>query len=112
MSSCWPRSIVRKSCWWWKRPVSRSASPGSSCAAGGYLRLVALAPGYEGQGHGGALLDEMERRIGAVSRHVFLLVSRWNVAAQRFYQHRGYREVGALPAFVLPDTDELILWKR
>ena len=34
---------------------------------GGYLRLIALAPGSEGRGHGAALCDEMERRVALVS---------------------------------------------
>jgi ribosomal protein S18 acetylase RimI-like enzyme len=81
-------------------------------AAGGYLRLIALVPGYEGKGHGTLLLDELEKRMATVSRHAFLLVSHWNDAARRFYGRRGYTEAGLLPAFVRPDTDEIILWKR
>jgi ribosomal protein S18 acetylase RimI-like enzyme len=81
-------------------------------ATGGYLRLIALVPGQEGHGYGTLLLDEMEARMAAVSRHAFLLVSHWNDAARRFYARRGYIEAGVLPAFVRPDTDEVILWKR
>jgi ribosomal protein S18 acetylase RimI-like enzyme len=80
-------------------------------AAGGYLRLIALQPGAENSGLGAALLDEVEARVAQVSRHLFLLVSHWNEAAQRFYRRRGYVEVGRLPGFVRADTDELI-WQR
>jgi ribosomal protein S18 acetylase RimI-like enzyme len=79
---------------------------------GGYLRLIALAPGSERAGLGGALLDEVERRVASQSRHMFLLVSSWNKEAREFYARRGYAECGALPSFVLTDTDEIICWKR
>jgi GNAT superfamily N-acetyltransferase len=86
--------------------------PSGTFASGGYLRLIALAPGSEGQGAGSALLAELERRVALASRHLFLLCSHWNQSAARFYAARGYLEVGRLPAFVRADTDELIFWKR
>jgi ribosomal protein S18 acetylase RimI-like enzyme len=79
---------------------------------GGYLRLIALVPGTEGQGAGGALLDAVEADVATRARHMFLLVSHWNEGARRFYARRGYREVGTLPAFVRADTNEVICWKR
>jgi GNAT superfamily N-acetyltransferase len=80
--------------------------------AGGYLRLIALVPGGEGSGLGGALLDAVERDVAGYTRNLFLLVSDWNAGARRFYARRGYSEVGRLPAFVRPDIDEIICWKR
>ncbi len=79
---------------------------------GGYLRLIALAPGSERRGAGAALLDAVEAGVGSRARHLFLLVSHWNEGARRFYARRGYAEVGRLPAFVRADTDEIICWKR
>ena len=79
---------------------------------GGYLRLIALVPGAEGQGAGAALLDAVEADVATRARHLFLLVSHWNEGARRFYARRGYVEVGRLPAFVRADTDEIICWKR
>ena len=81
-------------------------------ALGGYLRLIALAPGHEGQGVGGLLLDEVERRTLTRSRCLFLIVSSSNHGARRFYLTRGYSEAGALPALLRPDLDEVIMWKR
>lgn len=81
-------------------------------ALGGYLRLIALRPGYAGRRLGGLLLDEVERRVAARARALFLFVSDFNLDAQRFYQRRGYQQVGTLPAFVRPDVDELVYWKR
>jgi ribosomal protein S18 acetylase RimI-like enzyme len=86
--------------------------PSGTFALGGYLRLIALAPGREHAGLGGALLDEVERRVARSSRLVFLLVSHWNGGARRFYAARGYAEVGLLRGLVLPDTDEIICMKR
>jgi ribosomal protein S18 acetylase RimI-like enzyme len=81
-------------------------------ALGGYLRLIALRPGQQGLRLGGRLLDEVERRVAARSRALFLFVSDFNVDAQRFYRRRGYQHTGTLQAFVRPDIDELVYWKR
>jgi len=83
-----------------------------SLGVGGYLRLIALVPGGESGGVGGLLLDAVERDVARHARHLFLLVSHWNEGARRFYARRGYEEVGRLPAFVRPDTDEIICCKR
>lgn len=79
---------------------------------GGYLRLIALGPGGEGQGAGAALLDAVEADVATHARHLFLLCSHWNAGARRFYARRGYTEVGTLPALIRADSDEIICWKR
>ncbi len=79
---------------------------------GGYLKLIALAPGHESGGRGQALLDEVEKRVALESRHMFLLVSDFNQRAQRFYERAGYVQRCALPAFVKPDIVEYLYWKR
>ncbi|MBI5481460.1 MAG: GNAT family N-acetyltransferase, partial [Deltaproteobacteria bacterium] len=81
-------------------------------ARGGYLRLIALRPGCQGLRLGSLLLDDVERQVAACARAMFLLVSDFNVDAQRFYERRGYEHAGTLPAFVRPDIDELVYWKR
>ena len=81
-------------------------------ALGGYLRLIALAPGHHGLRLGSLLLDEVERRVAAYARALFLFVSDFNVDAQRFYQRRGYEHTGTLHAFVRSDVDELVYCKR
>ncbi len=86
---------------------------GGTFAAGGYLRLIAVAPEYQSQKLGAALLVEVETRVyEAGGRSLFLLVSDFNQAAQRFYATHGYVEAGRLPKFVRDDVDELIFWKR
>src|SRR5262245_51300646 len=53
-------------------------------ARGGYLRLIAVVPGRARRGAGSALLRELEQRVAATTRWLFLLVSDFNVQAQRF----------------------------
>jgi len=81
-------------------------------AMGGYLRLIAVLPGAQGGGIGAALLAAFEAAVARASAHAFLLVSDFNVGAQRFYERHGYARAGALPGLVLPDVAELLYWKR
>jgi ribosomal protein S18 acetylase RimI-like enzyme len=78
---------------------------------GGYLKLIALRPGCEGGGRGKALLQEVEARVRASSRHLFLLVSDFNRAAQRFYEREGYHRCGEMPSLVKPEITELLYWR-
>ncbi len=84
--------------------------PRGGLALGGYLRLIALVPGQESRGTGAALLDEVEHRVPG--RHMFLLVSAVNDAAQRFYARRGYVECGRLPGLLRPEVDEVLMYRR
>ncbi|HEX2908802.1 MAG TPA: N-acetyltransferase [Phototrophicaceae bacterium] len=77
-----------------------------------YLQLIGVQPDLAGQGIGAALLNNVEQVAAAVSNDLFLLVSDFNLDAQRFYHRQGYSHVGSIPAYVLPDVDELIYWKR
>lgn len=79
---------------------------------GGYLKLIALAPGNEGQGLGPLLLDEVERQVGLASPDLFLLTSDFNLGAQRFYERRGYSRIGELAGYVRADITEILYWKR
>ena len=86
--------------------------PAGTLALGGYLRLIAVVPGAEGQGTGRALLRAFEAETARRSGHAFLLVSDFNEGAIRFYEREGYARVGPLPGLVLPDVAELLYWKR
>ncbi len=78
----------------------------------GFLKLIAVAPGGESRGVGRALLEAVERAVAVDARHLFLMVSDFNQAAQRFYQRAGYVQGGALPGFIKPDITELLFYRR
>ena len=77
-----------------------------------YLRLIGVRPDAAGSGIGSALLTEVERRSAEIASDVFLLVSDFNEAAQRFYQRHGFEQIGEVSGYVLPDVTELIFRKR
>lgn len=87
-------------------------APGGTFMMGGYLKLLVAAPKFQGCGVGDALLSAMEEEVKKESGEMFLLVSDFNIRAQRFYERNGYRKAGALPGLVLEDVSEFLYWKR
>jgi ribosomal protein S18 acetylase RimI-like enzyme len=81
-------------------------------ARSGYIPLIGVQAGETGRGVGAALLERAEAWLGESSPDVFLTVSDFNTAAQRFYQRHGYAQVGALPDYVIDGVTELVYWKR
>lgn len=77
-----------------------------------YLKLIGVAPSFQGQGLGLLLLNELELQVSKISQDIFLLVSDFNEAAQRFYLRQGFEKIGAIPAYVLPDVTEFIFRKH
>jgi ribosomal protein S18 acetylase RimI-like enzyme len=77
-----------------------------------YIPLIGVMPGQYGRGVGQALMDAAEELAFQHTAELFLLVSDFNQAAQRFYQRRGFTQVGALNGYILPDVTELIYMKR
>lgn len=75
-----------------------------------YLRLIGVRPDQTGTGMGARLLAQVEQIIP--TNDLFLLVSHFNLDAQRFYLRQGYIQVGALRGYVLPDVTEFIYHKR
>lgn len=78
----------------------------------GYIQLVGVRPGERGHGVGRALMEYAEAQNRSARRDMFLLVSDFNTAAQRFYERLGYRQVGRLDDYVVPGIAELVYWKR
>ncbi len=79
----------------------------------GYLRILAAAPGKTGQGVGGRILGTLEMVLARQGiPALFLLCADFNTAAQKFYARQGYRRVGILPQWILPDVDEQIYVKK
>jgi GNAT superfamily N-acetyltransferase len=74
-----------------------------------YLRLIGVHPNYTSGGVGAALLNMAETYARDA---LFLLVSDFNIDAQRFYERQGYIQIGAIPDYVVVGVTELIYWKR
>lgn len=79
------------------------------------LYWIAVDPAAQGSGAGGALMDEVERRLSG--RRARLLVvetsSRDDYApTRRFYDRRGYREAARIRDFYAPGDDRVVLTKR
>ena len=81
-------------------------------ARSGYISLIGVQPGLYGQGIGQGLMVHAEGEMFSVVDDVFLLVSDFNEAAQRFYQRLGYHQVGSIPDYVVSGVAELIYHKR
>lgn len=80
---------------------------------GPYIELLAVLPGYQGQGIGTAVLSFIETEaMRAGSRNVWVCASQFNSAARRFYERGGFAEVGTLPDLVTDGFAELLLRKR
>jgi ribosomal-protein-alanine N-acetyltransferase len=77
----------------------------------GYLQLLGVAPQVRSQGIGAALLAHAERCIFARTANVFICVSSFNAAAQRFYARQGYAVCGRLTDYLVAGHDELLLRK-
>ncbi len=78
----------------------------------GYIMLIGVQAEMQGQGVGRALMLAAETALFAQVADLFLLVSDFNRTAQAFYQRLGYRQVGAIPDYVVPGITELIFHKR
>ncbi len=86
---------------------------GGGFGLSGYLKQLGVDAAVRGHGIGTALLDSTEQRALEDGQHdLFLLVSDFNVAAQRFYQGHGYAQVGILQDYVVPGIAELIYRKH
>ncbi|HAR41634.1 MAG TPA: hypothetical protein DCS07_03230 [Bdellovibrionales bacterium] len=75
-----------------------------------YLRLIAVDPAGTQKGVGSALLKKFEKRY-LEPYGIFLLVTRSNIGARRFYRKLGYRRVGEVPDYVKNGITECIYFK-
>lgn len=77
----------------------------------GYVMLIGVRPDSKGNGIGQVLMEHAESILFAISPDIFLLVSDFNRDAQQFYARLGYRQVGAIPDYVISGVTELIFRK-
>jgi len=76
-----------------------------------YIASIAVAETSRGGGVGSRMLEWAEQHFVA-RRDLFLLVSSFNVRAQKLYLRHGYVQVGEIPDYVVAGHSELILRKR
>ncbi len=77
----------------------------------GYVRWIAVAPQVRGRGVGKVLMRHAEAQIFRTGPNVFLTVSHFNRRAQTFYRKLGYRNVGAIPNYVMAGVTERLYRK-
>lgn len=94
--------VLRGLCWF---------DPRGHLSRGGYLRLLAVHPSAQGTGVAARLLQAAEEQVFAVSSAFYLMVNTENHPARAFYLRHGYRELGVLPGYAVPDQDELLMVK-
>ena len=80
-------------------------------ACTGYLKSIAVKEAWQHKHVGSRLMDLVEEKILAVHTNVFLCVSSFNTSARRFYQKRGYEEVGVLKDYLVKGYDEILMRK-
>jgi len=80
--------------------------------AGPYLQMLAILPAHQNLGIGGRILAWYEGEARQLFRNVWLCVSGFNVAAQRFYQAHGYTLAATLDGLMRDGDAELLMRKR
>jgi ribosomal protein S18 acetylase RimI-like enzyme len=77
----------------------------------GYIKTIAVAPDFRNRGLGSTLMRFAEDRIFHETPNAFICVSSFNPDAMRLYERCGYKVIGLLPDFVVPDHGEYLLRK-
>ena len=86
-------------------------SPAVRVPDGGYVNCLAVFGSHQGRGIGLALLQHSEAETSAAgSERLYLCVTDFNTAAQRFYLRHGYTEIARIKNCVIPGHDELLLF--
>ncbi len=78
---------------------------------GDYLELLGISPAATGRGLGRQLLSHVESQTFARAHNLFACVSDFNDKARAFYRKQGYKEIGPMPNFLIPDYAEILLRK-
>ena len=78
---------------------------------GGFVALIAVKAAAAGQGIGRALMEQIERRVLAERRWLYVSADSGNREALRFYRKLGFARVGRLPDLIRPGRVELLLRK-
>jgi ribosomal-protein-alanine N-acetyltransferase len=77
----------------------------------GYIHLLCVMPEWRNRGIGTVLIKHVEQRVFRQHPNVFLCVSSFNRAAQRFYKRMGFKRVGTIPDYIVKGHSELLMRK-
>lgn len=78
---------------------------------GAYIRMLAVAPSFKGQGVGAHLIDYVGKIAAENIPNLFLICSVDNVNAQRFYERSGFEQVGIIKDLAVANHDEIFYRK-
>ena len=80
---------------------------------GPLLELLAVLPGFQGGGLGGALIAWLAEQTGHQGQtNLWTISSEFNQSARAFYRQQGFEEVGVLPGLIQPTETEILLRLR
>ena len=77
----------------------------------GYIQSIGIAPLWRNQGIGSQMMEYAEKRIFSEKPNVFVCVSSFNKKARKFYDNRGYKQVGELENYFIKGQSEYMLRK-
>jgi len=95
-----------------KRDLAGVAAVRDPWLHGAYLELLGLLPPFQGRGLGAEVMRWFEDQSFSVAPNAWVLVSSFNTRGRNFYRRMGFLELAALPDFLKPGHDEILLWKR
>jgi ribosomal-protein-alanine N-acetyltransferase len=80
-------------------------------AFSGYLKSIAVKPGWRGKKLGEKMMEFIEKVIFVDYKNLFLCVSSFNTDAQQFYLKLGYEKIGELKDYLVAGHDEILMRK-
>jgi ribosomal protein S18 acetylase RimI-like enzyme len=80
-------------------------------AFSGYLKSIAVKPGWRNQKLGEKMMEFIEKEIFSTYKNLFLCVSSFNSDAQQFYTKLGYEKIGELKDYLVAGHDEILMRK-
>jgi len=80
-------------------------------AFSGYLKSIAVKPGWRGKKLGEKMMAYIEKEIFSTCANLFLCVSSFNTDAQLFYLKLGYEQIGVLKDYLVEGHDEILMRK-